>query len=213
MKCIRYETCKNGCYETGVKEITDEEYEKLLKKGEEKMSVPAYERQTSTMEFITKARDLLRYTVVMCSKIPKRYTFYGVIHTYNYAQDILDKLILANSLNLKTYYQKRTELLDEALGLLACLSNHLDLIRSYVQLEDKKWVRWATLIGICEKLIKGVKARDKTRLGAQLKHSGFSGNNRWFRSPYVTNGTNFCNWNNNGYVNNNNATNTNYCPL
>nr|DAD73943.1 MAG TPA: hypothetical protein [Siphoviridae sp. ctFn287] len=33
------------------------------------------------------------------------------------------------------------------------------------------------------------------------------------RSPYLSNSNNFCYWNNNGYVNNNSASNTNYCPL
>ena len=129
------------------------------------MSVPAYERKQSQMEFISTARDLLKFTVGMCSKIPKKYTFYGVIHTYNLAQAVLDQCIKANNLNLKQYYQKRTELLDDALGDLACLSNHLGLIKSYIALEDRYWVKWATLISICEKLINGVKAKDKERMG------------------------------------------------
>jgi len=129
------------------------------------MSVPAYQRSESQMEFISKARDLLKFTVHMCSKIPKKYTFYGVIHTYKLAQLILDQLIRANNLNLTQYYIKRTELLDDALGNLACLSNHLELIKSYINLEDKYWVKWATLISINEKLIKGVKAKDKERVG------------------------------------------------
>lgn len=129
------------------------------------MSVPAYKRTESPMEFISKARDLLKFTVSMCSKIPKKYTFYGVIHAYNLAQSVLDQLLRANNLNLKTYYQKRTELLDDALGDLACLSNHLELIKSYITLEDKYWVKWATLIGLCEKLIKGIKSKDKERMG------------------------------------------------
>lgn len=129
------------------------------------MSVPAYKRTESKMEYISKARDLLKFTVSMCSKIPKKYTFYGVIHTYKLAQNVLDQLIRANNLNLKTYYQKRTELLDDALGNLACLSNHLELIKSYITLEDKYWVKWATLIGLCEKLIKGIKTKDKERMG------------------------------------------------
>lgn len=117
------------------------------------------------MEYIAQARDLLKFTVAMCSKIPKKYTFYGVIHTYKLAQKILDELIRANSLSLKDYYTKRTEYLDDALGDLACLSNHLELIKSYIKLEDKYWVKWATLIGILERLIKGVKSKDKERLG------------------------------------------------
>ena len=129
------------------------------------MSVPAYKRYESQMEFISQARNLLKFTVSMCSKIPKKYTFYGVIHTYNMAQNVLDLLLKANTLNLKLNYEKRTGLLDDALGELACLSNHLELLKSYIKLEDKYWVKWATLISINERLIKGVKAKDKERLG------------------------------------------------
>lgn len=129
------------------------------------MSVPAYKRNESQMEFISQARNLLKFTVSMCSKIPKKYTFYGVIHTYNMAQNVLDLLLKANTLNLKLNYEKRTGLLDDALGELACLSNHLELLKSYIKLEDKYWVKWATLISINERLIKGVKAKDKERLG------------------------------------------------
>lgn len=129
------------------------------------MSVPAYQRSESPMEFISKARELLKFTVHMCNKIPKKYTFYGVIHTYNLAQEILDLVLKANSLNIKQYYQKRTELFDDALGSLACLSNHLELIQSYINLEGKYWVKWTTLIGVCERLIRGVKAKDKERVG------------------------------------------------
>lgn len=39
------------------------------------MSVPAYKRSESTMEFISYARDLLKFTVHMCSKIPKNILF------------------------------------------------------------------------------------------------------------------------------------------
>lgn len=129
------------------------------------MTVPLYRRSESQMEYITKAKDLLKFTVSMCSKIPKRYTFYGVIHAYKLSQSILDQVIKANNLNLQQYYGKRTELLDDALGNLSCLSNHLELIKSYITLEDRYWIKWATLISVCEKLIKGVKSKDKERLG------------------------------------------------
>ncbi len=117
------------------------------------------------MEFISYARYLLKFTVSMGSKIPKKYTFYGVIHCYKLAQEVLDKLIKGNALDLKTYREKRAECFDDALGSLACLSNHLELVKSYIELDDKYWVKWATLIGITERLVKGVKNKDKERLG------------------------------------------------
>lgn len=129
------------------------------------MSVPAYERQQSQMEFITKAKDLLAYTVRICSKIPKKYTFYGVVDTYKLAQTIVDTLIRANNVKLNEFPQKRKELFVDALGWLACLSDRLNLLKTYIKLLDEQWIKWATLISITEALVKGVMASDKKRLG------------------------------------------------
>lgn len=129
------------------------------------MSVPAYERQQSQMEFITKAKDLLAYTVRICSKIPKKYTFYGVVDTYKLAQTIVDTLIRANNVKLNEFPQKRKELFVDALGWLACLSDRLNLLKTYIELLDEQWIKWATLISITEALVKGVMASDKKRLG------------------------------------------------
>ena len=132
------------------------------------MTVPAYERQPSQMEFITKAKDLLAYTVKKCSKIPKKYTFYGVAETYKLAQTIVDTLIRANNVKLQEFPQKRKELFVDALGWLACMADRLSLLKTYVVLTDKQWIKWATLISITESLVKGVMASDKKRLGVQL---------------------------------------------
>lgn len=164
---LTYERVINGRYETGKVNFTKTQFKKLTSEGD-KMSVPAYKRETSTMEYISKAKELLSFTISMCSKIPKKYTFYGVVDTYNVAQTIVDTLIRANNLNVKKYYVKRTELLDDALGWLAVLSDHLTLLKTYVQLTEKQWVKWGVLISITETLIKGVKASDSKRLGARL---------------------------------------------
>ena len=183
---LTFETCKNGCYETGIKEITDEEYQKLLKdiKGEVKMSVPAYKRELSTMEYISKAQDLLNLTVELCLKMSKKYTYFGRAKTYEYAREIMDSLLIANGLNINTDYEQRTKYLKRALGLMACLSNHLMTIMPYIKFQktitdkdgnkqivengekkQKKLAKFAILISDCEKLTKGVLKKDKERLG------------------------------------------------
>lgn len=129
------------------------------------MSVPAYKRELSQIEYITMARDLLKYTISVCTKIPKKYSFYGVVHAYELSQKILDNLIQANSYNISNYYKERTFLFDEALGLLKCLDNHILLLQQYIKLEDKKWIKFGNLINYCTSLVKGIKASDKKRMG------------------------------------------------
>ena len=182
---LTFETCKNGCYETGIKEFTDEEYQNLLNdKGEVIMSVPAYNRELSTMEYISKAQELLNLTVELCLKMSKKYTYFGRAKTYEYAREIMDSLLIANSLNVKTDYEQRTKYLKRALGLLTCLSNHLMTIMPYIKFQktiidkngekqtvengekkQKKLTLIAILISDCEKLTKGVIKKDKERLG------------------------------------------------
>lgn len=129
------------------------------------MSVPAYKRRMSSIEYISQAQELLRITIKNCEKIPKRYTFFGVQHAYNIAQQILDNCICANNFNLSTFYEQRALCLQNALNSLACLSNHLQTLMIYAdELDDKKWLIWGKQITICEKLIKGVMKSDKERL-------------------------------------------------
>ena len=130
------------------------------------MSVPAYKRYLSKVEYISQAQELLRMSVQNCKKIPKQYTFFGKTHCYELAQDILDNCARANITNLQTNYQLRTEYLNKALSSLACLSMLLQTLILYGGLEDYKWVNWGNQIDLCEKLIKGVLKSDKEKMGA-----------------------------------------------
>lgn len=130
------------------------------------MSVPAYKRQESSVEFVSKARDLYKYTKSICAnKLPKRYAFYGNVKLFEIVDRMFDNVIKANSLNLQQYYAKRTELLDDALGELACLSAKLGILKLDISLDEKYWIKFGVLINLVEKLIKGVKAKDKQRMG------------------------------------------------
>lgn len=129
------------------------------------MSVPAYKRRLSKLEYISQAQELLRMTIKNCEKIPKRYTFFGVQHAYNLAQEILDSCIRANNFNVTTFFEQREFSLQNALNALACLSNHLQTLILYAdEIEDKKWFAWGNQITQCEKLIKGVIKSDKERI-------------------------------------------------
>lgn len=129
------------------------------------MSVPAYKRRLSKLEYISQAQELLRMTIKNCEKIPKRYTFFGVQHAYNLAQEILDSCIRANNFNVITFFEQRELALQNALNALACLSNHLQTLILYAdEIDDKKWFAWGNQITQCEKLIKGVVKSDKEKI-------------------------------------------------
>ena len=102
-------------------------------------------------------------TLKNCEAIPKRYTFFGVAHTYELAQEVLDFCIKANNLNVTTSFEARRAFLEQALCSLACLSNQLQLLMLYADLPDKKWLLWGSKITLCEKLIRGILKSDKER--------------------------------------------------
>lgn len=130
------------------------------------MSVLQSQRTEARVQFITTARDLLNVVVRTCSRIPKKYTFYGLIHAYNLAQLIVDDLIRANTLFLnKENYNKRKDLLDTAIGNLNCLSIHITYLKEYAEIENKYWIKIADLITTTQILVKKVKASDKERMG------------------------------------------------
>ena len=171
---VKYETCKNGFYETGFIEYTEQQYQQLLnelKEGDKgKMSVPAYNRKLSTIEFITKADDLIKCTITNLKKVPKTYTFFGKVETFQDVRKATKCLIRANDLDLMKYYDERTKLFNEALGWLACVSDDINLLKTMgIKLDDNgkkndnKWIRWGNLITMVEKLVKGVIAKDKER--------------------------------------------------
>ena len=147
----KYESYKNGIYKTGYKEINE-------------MTVPAYKRHLSPVEFISSAQELLRYTVKVCERIPKRYTFFGVSHAYELAQDILDNCIRANITNVNTNKELRLEYLNKAISSLACLSNHIQTLKIYgPNVEDRQWELLCTKLSLTEKLIKSIIRSDKER--------------------------------------------------
>ena len=83
------------------------------------MGVIQAKRNQSTAEFITSAINLRAFSVKVVAKFPKKYTFYGLHHTYELAQLIVDDLVRANSLYFakdKTEnYNARHDLFDKAL--------------------------------------------------------------------------------------------------
>ena len=55
----------------------------------------------SDLYVITKAKELAKYVVVVTEKSPKKYRFTLVVRLQNYCLDILEHLLLANTLPLQ----------------------------------------------------------------------------------------------------------------
>lgn len=128
------------------------------------MSVPVRNRIQSKVEYISKAEELLRITIHNCIKMPKEYTFFGKTHAYELAQEVLDNCIKANKTNVNTDFEIRRQYLNNALVSLACLSNQVNILRTYVNLEEKKWYNWGIKMNETEALILGVLKSDKIRV-------------------------------------------------
>lgn len=147
------------------------------------MGVIQAKRNQSTAEFITSAINLRAFSVKVVAKFPKKYTFYGLHHTYELAQLIVDDLVRANSLYFakdKTEnYKARHDLFDKALGNLNCLSTHIvylfDLLDKKTPPKEQKvltqntktkelWQRWGSLINETKKLVLAIRDSDTCRL-------------------------------------------------
>ena len=187
---LKYESCENGIYKCGIKEISQEEFEKIIKEEEQNMSVPSYLRKISSVDYLARALDLVRYTTSMCQKISKKYTFYGGKKLFETVYKLMDNLLHANRLDVVKFNHERRLLLYAALGDLDSIHVLLEIVVPYIKFKkksnkngevetddtkakEKAFIKWTTLIQACESLIKGVIKSDKLKeekedTGAQL---------------------------------------------
>lgn len=129
------------------------------------MSVPSYKRIESSMEFISNAIDLLKYTRMICTKkLPKQYTFYGGVKVYDSAENILKDVIKANTLNVFSNSESRQSLLKDALGELDYLSMRVQIIAETVDIDLIYIHKWAIIINKEISLINGLIKTDIKRL-------------------------------------------------
>ena len=189
---LKYESYENGIYKCGIKEFSQEEFEKIIKEEEQNMSVPSYLRKISSVDYLARALDLVRYTTSMCQKISKKYTFYGGKKLFETVYKLMDNLLHANRLDVVRFNHERRLLLYAALGDLDSIQVLLEIVVPYIKFKkksasnqnkevetddtkakEKAFIKWTTLIQACESLIKGVIKSDKLKeekenTGAQL---------------------------------------------
>lgn len=129
------------------------------------MSVPTYERKESKIEFLDKAIQLHKFVAsILCERFSKKFTFYGINKTYEYAAKIAEDCIKANSYDLYTYYNERTFLFNDAIATLNCLSIQLSLIKEYSnKVTEKQWVKLGVDIANLRNYLKAIIKSDKER--------------------------------------------------
>lgn len=128
------------------------------------MSVPAYKRKESKMEFMSCAISLVKLSVTYGEKISRRHKLFGAVRPYELSVQVLELCIKANDLNVKSDFQDRQKCWDEILTLLNCISTHLTILATYVtNIEYRQWEMWTNKLFELRKLIIGIKKSDKER--------------------------------------------------
>lgn len=121
------------------------------------MSVIASKRSESSVQYVTTARDLLKFTTQKCLKLPKRLTFFISTDLVKTTQDIY-KIVL----HIKTLYktdkiEKKIELCEKVISLLNYVYSMIDIIKVYSpNFSASAFERWIELVNKETALIKGV---------------------------------------------------------
>lgn len=126
------------------------------------MSVVKSERGESEMEFIRTARELQIYTVRKCVGFPKRYTFYTSEHIASLAEDIHNRVKIANSIYPTNAHeaQLRRDQFILAKAELNSLISQVEVAHELFGLEPNIMKYWMDLIWKEIRLVKGVMKSD-----------------------------------------------------
>ena len=130
------------------------------------MSVPAWNRSKSEMDFITYARKLEIYTKKKCSHFKKSYTFYEGLPLANLAQEIHHTLIEANSyypLN-KEEAQIRRNCMLKARATIKAMISELEVAKEVIPtLDYDTFEYWSGMCYDVLRLTNGVIQKDRER--------------------------------------------------
>lgn len=130
------------------------------------MSVKVADRTESTVQFITTAGELLKFTTDQAIKHPSRITFLHSQHLSLTVQEIYRDLEYANSLYLFTedHARKRKELFEKALGYLDYLQSSLNITKVLVpKTTASTFKQWNDLINRERTLLRNLIKSDSER--------------------------------------------------
>ena len=133
------------------------------------MSVVAGKRGIGDLAVITKANDLVDYTLQICSNekcFPKRYRWCVTNRIIDITYEICDLIIHANAVYVRPEddsLQRRISYQTQALELTEVLLNQIQRAYRRFSLESRKVQHWTGLIEEIQRLIKGWRKADKER--------------------------------------------------
>ena len=121
------------------------------------------------MEFINTARELLVFTIKLCTKLPKRYDRYFGADIVKLANTVFNCVVSANDIfpTNKREAILRLNLLTEASYSLAALiarASVAEELLSNNEWSPKQIEHWMVLMASEKKLITGIRKKDKEKL-------------------------------------------------
>lgn len=121
------------------------------------MSVLQCRRAESRVEYVTNARNLMKYSIQKCLKFPKRYTFFISVDFVKTAQDIYKATLDIEKHYGDEYKEWRRDKCKTTISLLQYLNSQIDIIKEYkFDLTDKQICYWLDMIEKEIKLLNGV---------------------------------------------------------
>lgn len=137
------------------------------------MSVPAYRRNESAVQYLDTARELEIYTLRYCAKFPKRFMFLITKHIVEISQEIYDLAKSANSIYplTKSDEELRLTCLTKAICAVEELASQLEIAHELIThletgigqksntqpIKPKIWEDWAALMTSELRLLKSVR--------------------------------------------------------
>ena len=133
------------------------------------MSVPKSKRQEGELRVLTKANDLMAYTITVCSSeknIPKRYRWCLTSRIIDTTADITDLIIHANSILVKSdadklNLERRLQMVAEALELTYVLLNQVQIAYQIFKISSDRIEYWTGEIKELQRLLRGWKKGHK----------------------------------------------------
>ena len=126
------------------------------------MSVPKRKRAEGELKVLTKANDLMAYTIKVCSNeknFPKRYRWCITNRIIDTTAEITDLIIHANSIYAETEedVQRRIVLIKNAMELTYVLLNQLQLAYQLFRVQPERIEFWTGEIKELQRLLRGWK--------------------------------------------------------
>lgn len=132
------------------------------------MSVVAGKRDEGELKVVTKANELVAYTIQICSNeknFPKRYRWCITNRIIQTTEDLVDNIIHGNSVYVRDVDDRRRRFMHQrnALELTYVLLNQIDIAYCTFGVESHRVQTWTEKIEEIQRLLRGWHRNDKER--------------------------------------------------